>query len=60
MGRVSVSEVTEAVYAGVDLGTSGCKGVLVTADGRIVAAPPPGTGRTGRNPVRPSSIQGTG
>jgi xylulokinase len=27
----------EAVYAGLDLGTSGCKGVLVTADGRVVA-----------------------
>ena len=25
------------VYAGLDLGTSGCKGVLVTADGRVVA-----------------------
>jgi xylulokinase len=27
----------EAVYAGLDLGTSGCKGVLVTAGGRIRA-----------------------
>ena len=27
----------EAVYAGLDLGTSGCKGVLVTAGGRVVA-----------------------
>jgi xylulokinase len=27
----------EAVYAGLDLGTSGCKGVLVTADGRVCA-----------------------
>jgi len=26
-----VSDVIEAVYAGLDLGTSGCKGVLVTA-----------------------------
>jgi xylulokinase len=25
----------DAVYAGLDLGTSGCKGVLVTADGRV-------------------------
>jgi sugar (pentulose or hexulose) kinase len=32
-----VTEITEAVYAGLDLGTSGCKGVLVTADGRVVA-----------------------
>jgi len=32
-----VSDVAEAVYAGLDLGTSGCKGVLVTADGRVVA-----------------------
>src|ERR1700678_2472696 len=27
----------DAVYAGLDLGTSGCKGVLVTADGRVCA-----------------------
>lgn len=27
----------EMVYAGLDLGTSGCKGVLVTADGRVRA-----------------------
>jgi xylulokinase len=27
----------ETVYAGLDLGTSGCKGVLVTADGRVRA-----------------------
>ena len=32
-----MSDVAEAVYAGLDLGTSGCKGVLVTADGRVVA-----------------------
>jgi xylulokinase len=31
-----VSDVIEAVYAGLDLGTSGCKGVLVTAGGRVV------------------------
>jgi sugar (pentulose or hexulose) kinase len=34
---VPVSDVTEPVYAGLDLGTSGCKGVLVTAGGRVVA-----------------------
>jgi sugar (pentulose or hexulose) kinase len=33
----AVSDVMEAVYAGLDLGTSGCKGVLVTAGGRVVA-----------------------
>jgi sugar (pentulose or hexulose) kinase len=27
----------EAVNAGLDLGTSGCQGVLVTADGRVCA-----------------------
>jgi len=32
-----VNDVAEAVYAGLDLGTSGCKGVLVTGDGRVVA-----------------------
>jgi xylulokinase len=32
-----MSDVTETVYAGLDLGTSGCKGVLVTGDGRVVA-----------------------
>jgi xylulokinase len=32
-----VSEAAASVYAGLDLGTSGCKGVLVTADGRVVA-----------------------
>jgi xylulokinase len=32
-----VSDVSAAVYAGLDLGTSGCKGVLVSADGRVVA-----------------------
>jgi xylulokinase len=36
-GRESVRAVMEAVYAGLDLGTSGCKGVLVTGDGRVVA-----------------------
>jgi len=29
--------MAEAVYAGLDLGTSGCKGVLVTAGGRVCA-----------------------
>jgi xylulokinase len=29
--------VEQAVYAGLDLGTSGCKGVLVSADGRVRA-----------------------
>jgi xylulokinase len=32
-----VNDATEAVYAGLDLGTSGCKGVLVAGDGRVVA-----------------------
>ena len=32
-----MSDVTEPVYASLDLGTSGCKGVLVTAGGRVVA-----------------------
>jgi xylulokinase len=32
-----VNEAAESVYAGLDLGTSGCKGVLVTAAGRVVA-----------------------
>jgi xylulokinase len=32
-----VIDVTAGVYAGLDLGTSGCKGVLVTGDGRVVA-----------------------
>jgi xylulokinase len=32
-----VTGVTEPVYAGLDLGTSGCKGVLVSGDGRVIA-----------------------
>jgi hypothetical protein len=32
-----VREVTQAVYAGLDLGTPGFEGVLAAADGRIVA-----------------------
>jgi xylulokinase len=32
-----VNELAGGVYAGLDLGTSVCKGVLVTADGRVVA-----------------------
>ena len=31
-----MTEVIEPVYAGLDLGTSGCKGVLVSGDGRVV------------------------
>ena len=37
MAGAPVNDVMEAVYAGLDLGTSGCKGVLVTGDGRVVA-----------------------
>jgi xylulokinase len=37
MAGAPVHEGVEAVYAGLDLGTSGCKGVLLTADGRVVA-----------------------
>jgi hypothetical protein len=36
-GRAPLNEATESVYAGLDLGTSGRKGVLVTANGRVVA-----------------------
>jgi hypothetical protein len=36
-GQAPVNEAAESVYAGLDLGTSGCNGVLVTAAGRVIA-----------------------
>lgn len=35
-----MNEAAESVSAGLDLGTSGCKGVLVTTDGRVDARYP--------------------